>query len=394
MDTTTTVVTELARIPQETLDVLDARVRAARLPRLVPPAAQAPGPGQSRHQSLLRRWQHGFDWRAIENRIEELGYAETSTVDGRRLAAIHSRAATPTGVPILLIHGWPDSPLRFTELIPLLTAAGHDVVAPAIPGFWRSEEPDAEMSRDIPADDFHALMLQLGYSRYAVHGGDWGSAIAQTMAQQHGEAIVALHLSDVPFDLAYTIDKDTAGPAEVAYLESIERFGQEAMYLTANTMQPNLIATILADTPVGLAAWLGSLYDAWSEKSITDDHIITNAAVMWLTSTVRSSMRLYSEPAMSWDEGGDEAWDPASGQTWDAADDSWGDTSGWEPAPVVVPTAFALFPADLGTAPRELAERHFTVERFTIMPRGGHFAALEEPELLAEDLLEFLTGRQ
>lgn len=130
---------------------------------------------------------------------------------------------------------------------------------------------------------------------------------------------------------------------------------------------------------------------------------------MYLTSTVRSSARLYSEPIMSWDEGGD--WPSVSDQHWDVAEGdedawattgedagaaataSWEDASCWAPAPVVVPTAFAIFPADLVVAPRELAERYFAVERFTVMPRGGHFAALEEPELLAQDLLQFLAGR-
>lgn len=421
MDATTAPTTTLPRVSQDALDALDARVRAAALPKLVASAANAPGPGQERQRSLLNRWKDGFDWRALEDRIDALGYLETTTADGRRLAALHSRAPETTGVPVLLVHGWPDSPLRFIELIPRLTAAGHDVVAPAIPGFWRSDEPEGEMSRDVAASDFHALMQQLGHERYAIHAGDWGATIAQSIAQQHPDAVAALHLTDVPFDLAYTIDTATAGPAEVAYLESIEKFGQEAMYLIANTMQPNLVATVLADTPVGLAAWLGSLYDAWSDRPIADDHIIANAALAYLTSTVRSSMRLYSEPAMSWDAAGE--WDESGGAgSWDAAVDSgeagaweaasgeadgsgaadsgdgveasWGETSAWAPQPVRVPTAFALFPADLVMAPRELAERHFNVKRFTVMPQGGHFAALEEPGLLADDLLQFLAGRR
>lgn len=384
--------TALPRIPQSDLDAVAARVRDVRLPRLVPSAAAAPGPDQTRQRSLLERWQNGFDWRAIEDRVDALGYHESTTADGRRLAAIHSRADNATGVPILLVHGWPDSPLRFLELIPLLTTAGHDVVAPAIPGFWRSDEPEGEMSRDLAADDFHALMLELGYGRYAVQSGDWGSAVAQSIALRHPEAVVALHLTDVPFDLVFTIDKETASPAELAYQVAIDKFGQEALYLNANLMQPNMVATVLADTPFGLATWIGSLYDAWSDTPIADDHIIANAMLQYLTGTVRSSTRLYSEPAASWD---DDSWNAEDGgdQDWGGDGDAADWATDWVPARVEAPTAFALFPSDLGMAPRELAEKFFAVERFTIMPRGGHFAALEEPQLLADDILSFFAAR-
>ena len=397
----------LPRVPQDVLDTVSDRIAGVRLPRLVPTAAAATGPAQDRQHSLLNRWRDGFDWRAIEDRVEALGYHETTLADGRTLAAIVARADKSTGAPILLIHGWPDSPLRFLDLIPLLLDAGHDVVAPAIPGFWYSTEPEGEMSRDLAAEDFHTLMGEVGYSRFAVHAGDWGSAVAQSIAQSHPDSVVALHLTDVPFDLAYTIDVTDCSPAEALYLTAIEKFGAGALYLTANTMQPNLIASVLADTPFGLAAWLGSLYDAWSDTPIADDHVIANAAVQYLTGTVRSSMRLYSEPAAGWgadesdwgtdesdwgaDESGAGSWEGTAAETADAAGD-WSDGGAdWAPARVEIPTAFALFPADLAMAPRELAERFFAVERFTIMPRGGHFAALEEPALLADDIVGFLA---
>lgn len=373
-----------------------------------PPAPRAHPARTSPGSSLLARWRDGFDWRAFEDRIEALGYLESTTADGRRLAAIYATAdeGAPARLPLLLVHGWPDSPMRFLDLVPMLTAAGHDVVAPAIPGFWFSDEPEGEMSRDLAAADFHALMTELGHERYAVHAGDWGSSIAQTIALQHPDAVAALHLTDVPFDLGFTIDRENASPAEVAYLDATETFGQEALYLLANTTQPTMFATILADTPFGLATWLGSLYDAWSERRLEDDAIIANAALTYLTGTVRSSIRLYSEPASSWDT---EAWGEDSGESasddaegdWSGPDDGetddagsdWSGAAGWAPEQVSVPTAFALFPADLVVAPRELAERFFAVERFTIMPRGGHFAAIEEPELLAHDLLQFLADR-
>lgn len=307
-----------------------------------------------------------------------------TTADGRRLHALHAEGSD--AVPVLLIHGWPDSPLRFIDLIPRLVDAGHTVVAPSIPGCGWSEEPAGEMSRELAAEDFHALMLELGHTRYAVHGGDWGSAIATTLAAAHPESVAALHLTDVPFDLTFTIDPETASEAEAAYLQRISEFSDGQVYLLANCVQPDLLALALADSPVALLGWIAHLYDQWSESDISDDHLLANASLLWLTGTVRSSMRLYSEPTNAWDTASWEGGAPADPQ--DTGDgvlnesDGWNGHDSWAPTRIEAPTAFALFPRDLGMAPRELAERHFAVERFSIMPRGGHFAALEQPGLL------------
>ena len=225
---------------------------------------------------------------------------------------------------------------------------------------------------------------------YAVHGGDWGSAIGTTLARLHPRSVVALHLTDVPFDLAFTIDEASASDAEVAYLRSVEQFAGGQLYLTANTAQPDVTALALNDSPAGLLAWLTHLYDQWSETPIGADDLLAAASLMWLTGTVRSSMRLYCEPAGQWDA---DSWD-GDAQDDDDTDAAGGDQTGaWVPDRVETPTAFALFPQDLGMAPRALAERHFRVERFTVMPHGGHFAALEQPVLLAEDLVRFLDTR-
>lgn len=389
-------------IPQEAIDDLHRRLDQVRWPQ---PAAGAAVPGFNvqRLRPLVEHWRHGFDWRRVEARLEALGQLCSTTGDGRRLHAVHARGGER--VPVLLVHGWPDSPLRFLELIPLLTAAGHDVVAPAIPGFGLSEQPQGEMSRELVSQDFHALMTGLGYQRYAVHGGDFGSAIASCLAGLHPEAVVALHLTDVPFDLAYTIDEGSATEQEASYLRSIQTYAHGQMYLAANCAQPDVTALALADSPVGLLAWMAHLYDQWSESPVADDDLLASVSLMWLTGSVRSSMRLYSEPASAWDTSSEDAssWEASTQETTSGDASSWGselaqdaaagDAVSWGPSRVQTPTAFALFPADLGMAPRALADRHFAVERFTVMPRGGHFAALEQPALLAEDLTGFLVGR-
>lgn len=380
-------------VAQEAIEELHRRLDQIVWPRRSVGAA-VPGFDTDRLRPLVERWRHGFDWRALEARLEALGQFMTTTADGRRLHALHSRGGE--ALPILLVHGWPDSPLRFLDLIPLLNAAGRDVVAPSIPGFGLSEEPVGEISRDLVAEDFHALMTELGYSRYAVHGGDWGSAIGTALARLHPEAVAALHLSDVPFDLAFTIDEASATEAEVAYLRSIERSAGGELYQAGNISQPDVTALALSDSPVGLLGWLAHLYDQWSEEEIDPDHLLANASLLWLTGTVRSSMRLYCEPAGAWDT---SAWEDADARDWGGQDaegaqtTGWGESASWAPERLEVPTAFALFPQDLAMAPRALAERHFAVERFTVMPRGGHFAALEQPDLLAEDLTAFLDRR-
>lgn len=388
-------------ILQNRIDDLHSRLDQAKWPRRAA-GAEVPGFDTERLRSLADHWRHRFDWRTVEAQLEQLGQQLNTTTDGRRLHSIHARGGDR--VPLLLIHGWPDSPLRFVHLVPLLTAAGHDVVAPAIPGFGLSEEPDNAMCTDLAAEDFHILMTGLGYDRYAVHGGDWGSVIGAALTRLHPEAVVALHLTDVPFDLAYTIDESTASEEEIAYLRNLGEYASGQLYLTANSTQPDVVALAITDSPIGLLGWLAYLYEQWSESEIATEDLLAAASLMWLTDSVRSSMRLYSEPAGTGDESTWEAGDPSHSKDTGAAEQyadraeasplEDAEASGsWGLARLETPTAFALFPKDIGMPPRALADRLFRVERFTAMPEGGHFAALEQPVLLAEDLIAFLRGK-
>ena len=215
-------------------------------------------------------------------------------------------------MPVLLVHGWPDSPLRFVRLIPLLTAAGHDVVVPTIPGFGFSDQPTGEMSPALVADDLAWLMGQLGYSRYAAHGGDWGSAIATALTESHPEAVVALHLTDVPWDKTFSVGREQASPPEQAFLDAAVAWAAVQTYLTANTRNPDTVAMALSDSPVGLLAWIAEMYQEWSEDPIPDDDVLAQVSLIWFTNTLRSSIRLYSEPAQSWDDAGDGDWGDAA----------------------------------------------------------------------------------
>jgi pimeloyl-ACP methyl ester carboxylesterase len=385
--TTTPPAPAVPAVPQTELDDLRRRLDSTRWPAVLDESAAVHGISVATVRRLAERWRTGFDWRAVEAELDRLGQVLLTTPDGRRLHVLHARSAAPGRVPVLLVHGWPDSLLRFTRLVPLLRAAGHDVVVPAIPGFGFSDQPRDEMSPGLVAEDFAWLMGALGYRRYAVHGGDWGSAVATALAEAHADAVVALHLTDVPWDKTFSVERQQASPAEQTFLAAAVSWAEGQTYLTANTRNPDTVAVALTDSPAGLLAWIAEMYQEWSDEPVPDDDVLALASLLWLTNTVRSSMRLYSEPAGSWD----------ADDSWAAEDDATTedrDPSGWSTGPVEVPTAFALFPRDLaGVPPREFAERFFPVERFTVMPRGGHFAALEQPALLAEDLVAFLLDR-
>ncbi|MFV0259968.1 MAG: alpha/beta fold hydrolase [Acidimicrobiales bacterium] len=336
-------------------------------------AAAPLGISPDRLEQLVHLWANRFDWRAIEAGQSSLGGAVTTVADGGRLHYLHVPAAGPASgdrraFAVVLLHGWPDTTFQFRHLIPRLRDAGVAVVAPTAPGFGHSDEPAGELSPDLVARDVHELLSALGYHHYVVHGSDWGATIGATIAGMFPEAVAGLHLLQPPFDRLFLVDRATASPAEVAYLRQMDQWGATAVHVSAHLYQADTLAAAFDDSPVGLLAWLAEKYDAWSGPGLADDDIVAAVATMWFTGTCRSSIRLYSAPAPSWDE-----------------------TDAGAPK-LEVPTAFALFPDDIGTPPREFCDRFFDVRRFTVMPRGGHWAALEEPGLLADDLIAWTAA--
>lgn len=301
------------------LEDLTARLQRT---RLHDGAAKRLGTGNDRLRALVEHWLREFDWAAVEQAMSDLGSATTTTEDGRRLHYLHLPGQDADGerLPVLLLHGWPDTALQFAHLMPLLAAAGHPVVAPTAAGFGFSDEPSGELSPGLVADDVRQLMAELGYGRYLVHGTDWGATVGAALAENHPGSVAALHLLQPPFDRAFQVDRESASNAEKAYLAHMDDWSEKAAYVTAHNLQADTLAAGFSDSPVGLLAWLTDKYDAWSGDGIADADIIANTAVMWLTSTFRSSVRLYSEPADAWD---DSAWaDPAGDMA--ATDDEEG----------------------------------------------------------------------
>ncbi|MGH8775088.1 MAG: epoxide hydrolase family protein [Jiangellaceae bacterium] len=377
-------------VPQTELDDLRDRLARVRWPNTTDDASDQHGVPVDLVRRLVEHWRDGYDWRRHEADLNRMAHG-IREVRGLRIHHLHERADRGGRVPAVLLHGWPDSFYRYHLVVPRLVAAGHDVVVPSLPGYTFSDQPDGPMTVEDVAEVVHELVVGLGYDRYAAHGGDWGSAIAERLALTYSEAVLALHLTDVPYQHQFMLDRAEISDAERAFLEAGDAWAEKASYFTVQSSDPTTLAYGLSDSPVGLAAWLLDKFRAWSDREPDLDQAITQVMLYWHTNTIRSSMRLYAEGLGSWDD--DATWGEGESEGLDA--DSWSgqhDARDWAGDVVSVPSAFALFPHDIGVPPREYAERFFAVERFTLMPRGGHFGALEEPELLAEDLIAFLAS--
>ena len=298
-------------------------------------------------------------------------------MDGVEIHLIHERGKGPDPTPLLLLHGWPDSFYRYHKVISFLTDPASfggdpnttfDVIVPSIPGHGFSER--RALSSAAVADLFATLMTEvLGYQHFVAAGGDLGTLIAQALANSHPERLVAIHLTDAGYP-DQTTDHSTLTPPELEFAQYIQGwFFTEGAFNMIQSTKPQSLAYGLNDSPAGLAAWIMSFVcigttGEESEKRFSRDELLTNIMIYWVTETINSSIRMYYEnvrmsPPLK------------AGQH------------------IEVPAGVALFPKDLFLPPREWAERSLRIQRWTQMPRGGHFAALEEPELLVEDLRAF-----
>jgi len=337
-------------------------------------------------RELVDYWQSSYQWRTHEAQLNRFAHCRAQVGD-TTLHFIHERGRGDAPLPIVLTHGFPDSFLRYAKLIPLLTdPAAHgadprdsfDVVVPSLPGFAFSDALDKAGGSFQLGALWHELMTTvLGYERFAAHGGDWGSTVTEHLARGHAKSVVGIHLTDIPFWHAFQKPSDPS-PAEAEYLDAIKDYPTtKGAYAMIQGSRPQTLAASLNDSPAGLAAWIVEKFQRWSdcdgdiESRFSKDELLTNVMLYWVTQTIGTSFRPYYDLGQ------------ASIARWilEKAKDAV--------HPTKVPAAFARFPKDLSDPPREWAERFFDVERWTEMPRGGHFAAMEEPELLAADIREF-----
>ena len=375
-------------IPQAVLDDLQRRLQATRWIDDLGDPGWDHGLSVPYMRELVAYWQSGFDWRAQEDALNGFANFRVDVKGGQIIHFIHEQGKGPDPLPIVLTHGFPDSVLRFAKVIPMLTdpaAHGGDpadafhVVAPSLPGYGFSDKPHAGGSLFHVSDLWHGLMTRvLGYDHYVAHGGDWGSTITDFLARDHSDAVLAIHLTDVPFYHSLAGAPNDPSRAERDYLDQISKFQQgEGAYAFIQGAQPQVAAMGLNDSPAGLAAWLVEKFRRWSdcdgdvERAFTKDELLANVMLYWVTQTINSSFLPYYDVTQA----GAMTWLGQKLNEWKGSDE--------------VPTAFAMFPKDLSTPPREWAERFYNVQRWTTMPHGGHFAALEEPDLLVNDLRTF-----
>jgi pimeloyl-ACP methyl ester carboxylesterase len=370
-------------VAQDVLEDLQLRLKNTRWSYQIEGIGWDAGTDLNYLKQLVAYWQADFDWRKQEASLNKFHHFATE-VDDTSIHFIHERGKGPNPFPLLLTHGYPDSFYRFAKIIPMLTdpesyggraADAFDVVVPDLPGYGFSDRPPSVGNVFRVNDLWARLMTEiLGYERFGAHGGDWGSTITEQLARSHAESVVAIHLTDVPF--GHIMQKpDDPSPAERKLFKHNEEWLQkEGAYALIQSSKPQSLAQGLNDSPVGLAAWLVEKFRAWSdcdgdiESCFTKDELLTHIMIYWATESIGSSFLTYYDYAN------------ASALTWmkEGVKKLTGSSK--------VPAAFALFPKDISQPPREWAERFFDVQRWTEMPRGGHFAAMEEPELLAQDI--------
>lgn len=377
-------------IPQSDLDDLDDRLDRTRWPDELPGVGWSYGIPLDYLQELVHHWRHVYDWRAAESALNEWPQF-TTTVDGANIHFAHVRSPEPNATPLLMTHGWPGSIVEFAQVVgPLTDPRSHGgdpsqafhLVLPSIPGFGLSgptRETGWEFKRVARA--FAELMRRLGYERYGVQGGDWGAAISRELGRTLPGHVIGVHLNLLPGSGAVQEPdgEELAGlsPAErdrtVASWERMRQWQRDKQgYADLQSTRPQTLAYGLTDSPVGQLAWIAEKFKEWTdsaerpEDAVDRDQLLTNVMLYWLTGTAGSSARIYYERSHA---------------------DYWGEP----PEPSQTPTALADFPRDNFIPLRHIADRTNHIVRWTQYERGGHFAAMEQPEALVADIRAFFA---
>ncbi len=370
-------------VPEEALIDLRRRVLATRWPARETVADQSQGVQLAKMQKLVRYWGTGYDWRKVEAKLNALPMFMTE-IDGLDIQFIHVRSRHPNALPLIITHGWPGSILELLKVIgPLTDPTSHggsaedafDLVLPSMPGYGLSGKPtETGWGPDRIGLAWAVLMERLGYKRYVAQGGDWGSVICDRMARQQPAGLLGIHVNmpaTVPADVAKAMSDGDPAPAglsdkEKAAFDSLSTFfTKNGAYGTMMTTRPQTVGYGLSDSPVGLAAWMYDKFAQWTysggepDRSLTQDEMLDDITLYWLTNSAISSAQLY------WEN---------NANNFNAVD-------------ISLPAAITVFPGEIYRAPRSWAERSYhKLIYFNEVDKGGHFAAWEEPELFSTEI--------
>lgn len=367
-------------VSDEILNDLKYRLDHVRWPDTLEDSGWERGTDINYLKSIISYWREQYDWRAQERELNRFSQFRCN-VDGIDIHFVHEKGKGPNPIPIILTHGWPDSYIRYQKIIPLLTDPASyggnpkdsfDVIVPSLPGFGFSKaSKDSSMNNYGISELWAKLMTEkLGYSKFAAAGGDVGSGVTRYLALNHPELLIGIHLTDVGIikTLMNSQDNTELSEEELNYKKvASEWISNEGAYMSIQSTKPHTLAYGLSDSPVGLAAWIIEKFRGWSDckgdlsQKFSEDEVLTNIMIYWVTNTIGSSARIYYENTHSL---------PPMGH-------------------IDVPTGIALFPADILLPPKEWVIRNLNITHFTTLPSGGHFTAMEEPELLAEDIRAF-----
>jgi microsomal epoxide hydrolase len=369
------------RVPEAVLDDLKERLARTRWPDQMDGVGWDYGSELGTVKELCEYWRDKFDWRRVE---AELGRYEhgASQIDGQRVHFLHARSKHADAFPLVITHGWPGSILEFMKILgPLTDPTAHGgkasdafhVVCPSIPGYGYSG-PTNSRGWDVQrvAEAEIELMKRLGYARYGAQGGDWGAMISTQIGR-----LDPAHCAGVHLNMAIAFPAPDAPPLTDLEQKWVAEFAAfqagETGYQQIQGTKPQTLGYGLTDSPAGLCAWIVEKFRTWSDcggdlySVYTKDELLANVTLYWVTKTINSSMRLYYETMKS-------------GRI--------GVTQGR----VEVPTALAIFPKEIYKPPRAWAEKGYDVRQYTVFEKGGHFAALEQPKALVDDVRRFFGG--
>ena len=362
-------------LAQSHLDSLKSKLRLTRWPDEIEGSGWTYGASLSYMKELTDYWITYFDWRKTESEINKYGNF-IAQIDGYKIHFLHIKGKGKKSVPIIITHGWPYSFLEMLKLIPLLTENSDfsfDLVIPSIPGYGFSQkitQPGCNVS--FIADLWHKLMTELGYDKYGVQGGDFGAGVSTALSMKYPDHVTGMHLNYIPGNYVPVLEENEEFTKEENDYFNLEEewYSREGGYSLEQNTKPLTLAYGLTDSPAGLCAWIVEKMYGWAQCNgyignvFTKDELLSNVTLYWVTETLHSSLRLYNENSKNPLITGKNSY-------------------------INIPTAIARFAYEEPFPPRKFVERGFNIQQWSEFPAGGHFPAIEKPELLTEDITGF-----